>query len=139
MGTAKRDHSAGEAIYLPVLFQKGPVHPGDSIILAVGIIVAFLSPAKFISTQQHWNSTRNEERKEKILDQPIPQGFDRREITGAFDSTIVTVISVGPVAPVLPVSLVVFLLVGDQGIQCESIVTVDEIQAVLGSLSRSLV
>src|ERR1700741_3240106 len=139
MGTAKRDHSACEAMNLPVLFQKNPVHPADGIILAVGIIVAFLSPAKFVFAQQHRNSTRNKERKETILDQPISQSFNRREIAGPFDSTIITVISVGPVAPALPVLLVVFLPVGDQVIQRESVVTRDEIEAVLGSLSGSLV
>src|SRR2546429_6909587 len=56
MGAAKRDHSPGEAMNLPVLFEKAPVQPADGVILAVRVIVTSLGPTKFVSADR--KSTR---------------------------------------------------------------------------------
>src|SRR5256884_6494301 len=137
MGAAKRDHSPGEAMNLPVLFEKAPVQPADGVILAVRVIVTSLGPTKFVSAQQHRDATRNKECEEKILDQAISQGFDIGGIAWAFNSAIVAVIGIGAVPPVLAVFLIVLLSIGNQIIQCESVMTGDKIDRKSTRLNSS--
>jgi len=61
MGAAKGDHALGKPVILLMLLKIGPVNPTGFIVLAVGVVVAALGAAEFISAQQHWHTTRNQQ------------------------------------------------------------------------------
>ena len=58
--------------------------------------------------------------------------LDRGIVGGAFDAAIPASVVVGAVAVLLAVRLVVLLVVGDQIVQGEAVVTGDEVDALLG-------
>ena len=60
MGKAKGDHPTGEPENFPVFLEAAPVIPARFVILAVGVVVAALRPAKFVSAEQHRDPARDQ-------------------------------------------------------------------------------
>ena len=57
-----------------------PVHPGELVVLAVGVVVAALGPADLVAGQQHRHALRDEERGEEVAHLPLAQRVDRRVV-----------------------------------------------------------
>jgi hypothetical protein len=74
MGTAKSNHALGKPVNLLMLFKLGPVNPTGFIVLTVGVVVAALRAAEFISAQQHRHAARNQQGQQKILDLAFSDG-----------------------------------------------------------------
>ena len=139
MGSAERDHSSCEALNLVVLPYQTPVKPAHFVILAVRVIVSVLTSAKLIATQQHWNASRDKKGQQEILDQAVPHSLDSCIIACSFHPAIVAIISIGSIAVVLAIFVIVLLLVADQVVQCEAVMTSNEVQAASGALAGALV
>ena len=54
-GTAT-DHLTGKRQHLLLLWGEVPVHIGELIVLAVGVIVTLLSTQHLITHEQHWGT-----------------------------------------------------------------------------------
>ena len=48
----------GEGEQVPLAGRAGPVHPGDLVVLAVGVVVAALGAADLVAGQQHRDALR---------------------------------------------------------------------------------
>src|ERR1700678_3474669 len=107
MRATQGDHAAGKAIDLLVLFQVGPIKPTDLVVLTVGVIVAALSAAKFVTAEQHRYASRDQECQQEVLDLAFPQGFYSGIRRLAFHSVVLAIVGVGSVVVVLSVCIVV--------------------------------
>src|SRR5205807_8437157 len=65
-----------------------PIEPADLVVLTIGIVIAVLSPAEFISPAKHRHTLRNEQRGEKITPLSFPQRIYLWIIGRPFDSMI---------------------------------------------------
>ena len=72
MRAAKGDHAVGKPVDLLMLFKMGPVNPTGFIVLAVSIVVAALSAAKFVPAEQHRNPARDQQGQKEVLDLAFP-------------------------------------------------------------------
>src|SRR5262249_50299814 len=106
-----------------------PLQPGDSVILAVRIVIACLRPAEFISCQQHGNALRKKEGCEKITLLPVSQLRYLDAIVGTFMAAIPRMVVVFSVPIVFSVRMVVLVLIGDKVRECEPIVARNEVDA----------
>ena len=111
--------------------QKVPVKPADSGVLAISIVVALLSSAHLVAHEEHRRACRQHEQREKILDLTIAQRFNVRIGGRPLQPAIPTQIVRWTIAIVVPVSLVVLVVVRNQIVESEAIVTGHEINALL--------
>ena len=135
MGTTKSDHALCKAVNLLMLFQIGPVNPTRFVVLAVGIVVAALGPAKLISAQQHRHPARNQQGQQEVFNLALPDGLGMGIVRRPFKAVIVTEILVCPIAAVLPVGCIVLVSVTHEIVQSESVVACNEIDAGLRTLA----
>src|SRR5581483_4672718 len=105
------------------------------IVLAVGIVVSLLRTGKLVARQEHGRSLGEEKRSQEISHLPQPQGQDIRIGGLALHPAVPTVIVIGAIAVVLKIRLVMLGVVADQVMECESIVTGDEVDAGAGAAS----
>src|SRR5580704_8648368 len=125
---AKLDDLVGEREQL--LVNVLPVQPGSFIVLAIGIVVAMLSPAEFVTGQQHRNAERQEQRRDKIALLPRTQNVYGFAITGrALDAAVPGSIVGLAVAILFAIFLVVPVVVTDQVIQREAVMSGQKIDA----------
>src|SRR4030067_1857240 len=94
-----------------------PVEPAQLIILAVGIVIAVLRAANFISHQDHRRTLGDQQDGEKILKLLHPQTLNRWIIGGSFITTIPAEIMIAPILIVLTVQFVVLGIKGHQVVQ----------------------
>src|SRR5580698_8363387 len=139
MGAAESDHSPSEAVDLFVFVEQAPVEPAHLVILAVGIVVTALSSAKLISAEQHGNSSRDKQRQQEVLDQAVAHALDGGILGRPCHAAIVAVVSIASIAAELAVLVIVLLLVANQVVKCEAIMTSDEVEATGRSLARAFV
>ena len=139
MSPAKGDHSSREALDLFVLFEQVPVKPTHLVILAVGVVITALGPAKLIPAEQHGNPPRDKQGQQEILDQAVTHALDTGILAQPFHPAIVAVVGIGPITAELAIFVIVLLLVADQIIQCEAVMTSHEVEAACGSFARALV
>ena len=100
-----------------------PIHPGQLVVLAIGVVVAFLSSPKFVAGGDHGGSGGEDERPQEVAHGLAPLCFDGAGRIGrAFESEVPGEVVCGPVAIVLAVGLVVLGVVGDEVVQRESVV-----------------
>ena len=101
-------------------------------VLAVGVVVTVLRPAHFIAHVNHRRAGRQQRQGQEILDLPVAQCLDGRIVGRAFDAAVPAQVVVRAVAIVFAVRLVVLVVVRDEIVQREPVVTGDEIDALLG-------
>ena len=92
-----------------------PIEPGHRRILAIGIVIAVLRLAEFITGQQHRHALGKEERGEEIALLPRPQGVDACVGCWALEAAVPTLIIVRPVAIFFAVGFVMLVVVSSQG------------------------
>ncbi len=91
-----------------------PAHPGDRVVLAVGVVVAALRTAEFVAGEQHGHARRQQQRREQRAAGAAPVGQHVRTVGRALHTAVRrVVVSVAVVVP-LAVGLVVFVGVGDE-------------------------
>jgi uncharacterized membrane protein len=56
-----------------MLFKMRPVKPTGFIVLAVGVVVAALRAAKFVSAEQHRHAARDQQGQQEVLDLAFPR------------------------------------------------------------------
>ena len=60
MAAAQRDELFGEP--KQVVVDRRPVEPRDLIVLALGVVIAALSTADLVTSQQQWDTSRKQQR-----------------------------------------------------------------------------
>src|SRR5262249_6623226 len=114
------------------LFLDGvPVKPAGIIVLTISVIVAALAAPNFVAHQQHRHAKRKNGHGEEVLCLAFAELFNGGVVTGAFDAAIPTPVVIHPVAIALAILFIVLLVVGDEVVQSETVVTGDEIDALL--------
>src|SRR5262249_6532481 len=99
---------------LEVIAEMIPVHPAGLIVLAVGVVVAALRIADLVAGEQQRRALRQQHAGELVAAQPPPQPEDGGIVGRTLMAAIVAVVVVGAVAIVLAVRQIVFLVVGKE-------------------------
>src|SRR6185437_11781469 len=110
-----------------ILLREAPVDPADLVVLAIGVVVALLSPAELIAGQQHRRPLRQDQRRQHIADLPLPQSIDRGIVARAFLAAIPGAVVGVAVRVVLAIRLVVLLVVSHGVVQGEAVMRRDEV------------
>src|SRR5690606_33334844 len=116
-----------------------PVHPGDGVVLAVGVVVAVLGTADLVAVGEHGHALAEHERGQHVAHLAAAQRGDGRVGGGAFRAVVPRAVVVGAVPVVLPVGFVVFAVVGDEVGQGEAVVAGDEVDGSHGAAPVGLV
>ena len=111
--------------------EQVPVKPAQLVVLAIGIIVAVLSPAHFVAHEQHGGAESEQRHRQEILQLPVSDAFDYRIITWTFDSAVPAQVVIAAITVVFPVGLIVLEIIGDEVIEGEAVMTGDEVDALL--------
>src|SRR3954470_10795183 len=106
-----------------------PVEPSDLVVLAVGVVVATLGVTNFDARQQHGNALRKDQRGEKGALLFFPKLDNLRIVGRTFGAAVPTVVVVRTIAIIFAVFFVVLLVVGDQIVQREAVVTGNKVYA----------
>src|ERR1700733_12690953 len=107
-----------------------PVQPRSFVVLAIGIVVAMLSPAEFVAGKQHRNAKRQEQRRDKIALLTRTQNVYGFAIAGrTLDAAVPGSIVGFAVAILFAVFFVVPIVVTNQVIQREAVMGGQKIDA----------
>ena len=104
-----------------------PVHPGDLVVLAVGVVVAVLGAPHLIARQQHRHAGGQQQGSQQVALQLATDGVDGRVVGRTLDAAVPGPVLVVPVPVALAVGLVVLSLVRRQVPQRETVVRGDEV------------
>lgn len=88
MTSSQRNHHPRESKQINVLVGPIPVDPRELIILAIGIVIASLRAAEFVTLIQKQDSLGNEQDGQKIANLSLPKRIDLRIVRRAFHSAI---------------------------------------------------
>ena len=124
---SQSDHIPAEPEDLLIFLQQGPVQPGYFVVLTVGIVVAELGVAEFISRKEHGCAPAAQQGGKGIFDKPHAQCPDLLIVRVSLGAAVPAVSTVVPVRIVPAVGFVVFGVVGVQIIQGKAIVTGEKI------------
>src|SRR5579883_678950 len=136
---AKGDHLFPEAEQVPVFLRQRPVEPADRVVLAVGIVIALLRAPDFVAGYKHRNAAGQQERGGEVPDLPVAEGLDGGVAGNALHAAVPAQVVVDAVAIALAIRLVVFVVIRDQIVESEAVVTSHEIDAVDRQLTAGLV
>ena len=139
VAAAQFDQSRGECGQLGEGLGAFPVDPGQRVVLAVGVVVAILSAAEFITAEQHRHALGEEEGGQQVAFLPLPERQYRWVLRGAFDPAVPGPVVIAAVTVVLAVGLVVLGVVRDQVVQGESVVGGDEVDGGKGPPAAGLI
>src|ERR1700685_2349127 len=109
-------------MHIRVLRDQRPIEPIRLVVMTVGIVIAMLRSPNLIAHREHRQTKRKRGDGEKVLHLTVPESFGCRIIRRTLDTTVPTSIIISAVAVVFAVGLVVFLVVRDQVVECESVV-----------------
>ena len=105
----------------------GPIEPTDVVVLAVGVVVALLGTPELIAAEQQRHPEGEQQSGEHGSRLSCPQRENVRIGTWPFRSTVPRSVVAGTVAVVLAIGLVVFVVVGHEITQGETVVDRDEV------------
>ena len=100
-----------ETMQFAMGLQEGPIQPIQSVVMAVGVVIAMFGPADFIAHQDHGHSLANKQDRRGVLDLLTAQGIDARVVRRSFPAAVPTVVVVGSIPVALAVGLIVFVVV----------------------------
>ena len=115
-----------------MLLDKPPIKPTDVVVLTVSIIVAFLRPTNFITTNQHWHTLAKQQRAQHIFDLAGADRIDRFLACWSFSAVIVADVVIVTVAIIFPIGHVVFLFVRHKVVHGETIMARDQVDTTKG-------
>lgn len=139
MGLAQGNDLPGKTENIGVLFPKTPIVPGNLVVLAVGIVVALLSPPELVAAQEHRCALRQHQGGQKVFDLPGAGRFDMTIVGWAFDAVVITRVVMAAVLVVLAVGLVVFGVIADQVVHGKAVMGGDKIDAIVGRAAIGIV
>src|SRR5262245_44668678 len=134
-----RDEPAYERQQLLLVLIQFPIEPRDLVVLAVSVVVAALAVADFVARQEHRNSLRDNQRREKGPLLVLTQGANFRIIGRTLGAAVPTVVIVRAVAILLSIGFIVLLIVRDKIGERETVVTRNEVHAGVRSTAVPLV
>src|SRR5262249_15981719 len=102
----------------------------DLVVLAVGIVVPPLAVPNLIAHQDHGDSQRHQRDRQEVLHLAVAQRFHAGVVGWAFHATVPAPIVIGPLPVCLAVGLVVLLVVGDEVVEGEAVVTRHEVDTL---------
>jgi len=123
------EQPAGVVQELSLALPELPIHPGDLVVLAVGVVVAALGPAHLVAVGEQGDAPGQGDGGQQAASHPFAHPADLGIVGGAFHPPVAGQVVVGAVPVVLAVGLVVLLLVAHQIGQRETVVTGDEVDA----------
>ena len=124
---AEGDHLRDKVEQILVVFQPGPVQPGNLVVLTVGVVVAELGVGKFVPRQEHGSAPAAQQHGEGVFYQPVPKGQHLRIRGVSLHAAVPAVVVVGPVGVAPAVGLVVLDVVGVQVVQGKAVVAGEEV------------
>ena len=111
MGFTEINHVLKELENISILLQKSPVQPGGNVILTVGIVVAKLCIAEFVSGQEHGDTAAAHQDCKGVAYHPFSESQNFGVVCVPFNSAVPTMIVVGPVGIIPAVLLIVLHIV----------------------------
>ena len=111
------------------MFVQVPIVPVDRVVLTVSVVIALLGTADFISSGNHRRACGKQKRCQQIPFLSLAVCIQFRIVRRTLHSVIATVVAVVAVMVVLSVCFIVLVLVGDQILKCEPVVTGDVVDA----------
>src|SRR5512132_3982577 len=117
---------------LILFFVTLPVKPTDLVVLTIRVVISVLCLTPLISAAEHRHALGKKQCREKIAALPVAPCVNLRVIGRSFDAAVPRLIIVVAVAVLVAIQLVVFFVVADQVVQCESIVGGNEVDARVG-------
>src|SRR5439155_25411962 len=107
------------------------VEPTRFVVLAVGVVIAALRAPHFVAHGYHGHTQGERRHGQEVLHLAIPQLLDGGVLGRAFRAAIPALVIIGAVAIVFAVCLIVFVVVGDEVVERETIVTRHEVDTLL--------
>src|SRR6201982_2283871 len=118
-------------MHIRVLYEQRPIKPIRFVVLAVCVVVPVLCSADFIAHQEHWKAKRKHGDGHEILHLAGSESLNFSIRGWTLDTTVPAPIVIAAVTVFLTIGIVMLLVVRDQVIQRKSIVTRDEVHALL--------
>ena len=113
--------------------QEIPIQPCRLVILVVGIVIPALGIHELITCAEHRRPIGQEKKAAEILDLLHPKRHHIIRYTFVtLPPTVPTVILVAPVLILTAVGPIMFVVVGNQIVEAESVVAGHEIDALIG-------
>src|SRR5579864_6801294 len=117
-------------MYVRVLDEQRPIEPIGFVVLTVSVVVAILCSPDFIAHQEHGKTKRKQRDGQKILHLAGSEALNFRISAWTLDTAVPASIVISAVSVLLSIGLVVLLVVGNQVIERESVVTCDKVNAL---------
>src|SRR5580765_2370186 len=118
-------------MHIRVLHQQRPIKPIPFVVLAVCVVVSVLCSADFIAHQEHGKAERKHGDGHKILHLAGSESLNFSIRGWTLDTTVPAPLVIAAVTVVLTIGIVMLLVVRDQVIQRKSIMTGNEVHALL--------
>src|SRR5262249_10345372 len=118
---AKARELADKVGHIVLAAQPWPVDPAGLVVLAVGVVVATLTVAAFVSRQQQRHALCQKQAGQVVTAQFASERNDIGIVRCTFGSAISAEVIIGTVVIVFAIGLVVLLLVADEIIECEAV------------------
>src|SRR5574340_504082 len=100
---SQRDQLPDECVQRPVALGQTPIVPAEVVVLTIGIVVAELRSAHFVSPAQHRHPLRKQEGRQHVPFLPHSQVVDGLILRRPFDAAVPTQVVVVTVLVVLAV------------------------------------
>src|SRR5690348_16521763 len=118
-------------MHIRVLREQRPVEPIPFVVLTISVVVAVLSSPDFVAHQEHGKAKRKHGYGHEVLHLAGSESLNFGIRGWTLDTAVPAPIVIAAVAVFLTIGIVMLLVVRDQVIQCKSIVTRDEVHALL--------
>jgi len=114
-----------------VLHEQRPIKPISFVVLTVSVVVPVLCSADFIAHQEHWKAERKHGDSHEVLHLAGSESLNFSIRGWTLDTTVPAPIVIAAVTVLLTIAFVMLLVLRDQVIQGKSIVTGNEVDALL--------
>src|SRR5262247_483739 len=111
--------------------EERPVEPAGFVILTIGIIVPALCASHFATHDYHGHTHREHGDGQKVLHLPVSELLHRGVIGGTFNAAVPAAVVVGAVTVVFAVCFVVLVVIRDEVVQGEAVMTGHKVHTLL--------
>src|SRR3974390_128578 len=124
------DQQSHESVHTGVLGEQDPVEPSRLIVSTVAVVVAELGTSYFVAHHNHRDTQREHSDGHEVFYLPVSQLLYRWIVAGPFNTAVPASIVVRPVPVTFAIGLIVFLVIRDQVVESEAVMTRHEIEAL---------
>src|SRR4029077_17775631 len=121
-----------EPVQLVMLRCQCPVQPAGFVILTVGVVVTMLASPHFVAHENHRDAERKHRDRQEVFGLPIAQLLYSWIVGRTLDAAVPAPVIARAVAVVFPVGFIVFLVVGNEVVEGEAIVTSHKVDTLFG-------